>query len=216
MLAVVALTAILGLMAIGPAVAGPSSRPVVLHGKVVAVADGDTVTVLVDRRQVRIRLHSVDCPEKKQPFGQKAKQFTSRLVFGKPVTVKVATTDKYGRTVGEVMFGDRSLNEELIKAGLAWWYRKYAPRAKMLAFFEEEARKARRGLWADPNPTAPWDFRHRAKPLRGNVRSRVFHAPGCAHYRCKSCTAIFKTVEAALRAGYRAHAACVSSPGKSR
>jgi len=181
------------------------------QGKVVGVADGDTITVLRDKTPVKIRLQGVDAPEKAQPFGQKSKQFTSTLVFGKVVTVKVATTDKYGRTVAEVMTGDRSLNEELVKAGLAWWYRKYAPRAKMLEFFEEEARKAKRGLWADPSPTAPWDFRHRAKPFRGNVRSRVFHAPGCAHYRCRNCTAIFKTPEAAIKAGYKAHAACVAS-----
>ena len=133
--------------------------------KVVGVADGDTITVLRDKTPVKIRLHGVDAPEKTQAFGQKSKQFTSTLVFGKVVTVKVVTTDKYGRTVAEVMIGDTSLNDELVKAGLAWWYRKYAPRAKMIAFLEEEARQAKRGLWADPSPIAPWDFRQPAKPF---------------------------------------------------
>ncbi len=75
----------------------------------------------------RIRLHGVDCPEKRQPFGNRAKQFTSTLVFGTTVTVQVVDRDRYGRTVGEVLLPDgRSLNRELVKAGFAWWYRRYA------------------------------------------------------------------------------------------
>lgn len=178
-------------------------------GKVVGVADGDTITVLRGRIPVRIRLHGVDCPEKKQAFGQRAKQFTSKLVFGKVVRVNVVTTDKYNRTVGEVFVGGTSLNEALVQAGLAWWYRKYAPRAKMLAFFEGEARAAKRGLWSQPKPTPPWEYRHRGKPLLGNTQSRVVHGPSCRHYRCKRCTAIFKSVDAAVKAGYRVHRACV-------
>ncbi len=193
-------------LALGVVASAAAARSSTLTGKVVGVADGDTVTVLVDHhRRVRVRLHGVDCPEKKQAFGKRAKQLTSRLVFGKTVRVKVATTDRYGRTVGEVFVGDQSLNEALVKAGLAWWYKKYARRAKVLAVLEDEARRARRGLWADPNPTPPWTFRHRGRGLRCNVKSRVCHRAGCRHYRCKNCTATFGSKAAARKSGYRIH-----------
>lgn len=180
-------------------------KPTPWQGKVVAVADGDTITVLRDRQRLRIRLHGVDTPEKSQAFGLQAKRFTARLVFGKVVRVVPVTTDRYRRTVAEVFLGDRSLNEALVKAGLAWWYRRYARRAKLLEHLELEARKARRGLWADAKPVAPWDYRHRGKGLRCNVESKVCHQPGCLHFRCRSCTARFDTRAAAQQAGYRFH-----------
>ena len=128
-------------------------------GKVVGVADGDTITVLHDKTQVKIRLQAVDCPEKAQPFGTKAKQFTSEMVFGKIVTVKVATKDRYGRTVAWIDVGGKSLNEELLRAGFAWHYKQY-DKSEKLAKLEQEARAAKRGLWADANPTPPWEWRH--------------------------------------------------------
>ena len=180
-------------------------KPTPWQGKVVAVADGDTITVLRGRQRVRIRLQGVDTPEKRQAFGQQAKRFTTRFVFGKVVRVVPVTTDRYRRTVGEVFVGDRSLNEALVKAGLAWWYRRYARRAKLLEHLELEARKARRGLWADAKPVAPWDYHHRGKGLRCNVNSKVCHQPGCQYFRCRSCTARFDTRAAAKQAGYRFH-----------
>ncbi len=108
----------------------------------------------------RIRLHGIDCPEKRQAFGNRAKQFTSTLVFGNTVTVQVMDRDRYGRTVGEVLLPDgRSLNRELVKAGFAWWYWRYAPDDETLAQLEREARRTKRGLWADPNPIPPWQWR---------------------------------------------------------
>ena len=101
-------------------------------GKVVGVADGDTITVLRGKEQVRIRLNAVDTPEKRQAFGKKAKKFTADMVAGKVVEVRPTTQDRYGRTVARVLVGDSSLNEALVKAGYAWWYRKYAPKAKKL------------------------------------------------------------------------------------
>ncbi len=107
----------------------------------------------------RIRLHGIDCPEKRQAFGNKAKQFTSKLVFGQTVAVNVMDQDRYGRTVGEVVLPDgRVLNHKLVKAGLAWWYRRYAPEDKKLSQLEAEARDKKRGLWADPNPLPPWEW----------------------------------------------------------
>ena len=94
-------------------------------GKVVGVADGDTITVLRDREQVRIRLYGIDTPERGQAFGKKAKQFTSDMVYGKVVEVKVMATDRYGRTVAMIYADKTLLNEELVKAGLAWVYWQY-------------------------------------------------------------------------------------------
>ncbi len=103
-------------------------------GKVVGVSDGDTITVLHHGQGERIRLHGIDCPEKRQAFGNRAKQFTSRLTYGKEVTVEVYGVDRYGRTIGDVILTDgRVLNHELVKAGMCWWYRKYAPNDKQLA-----------------------------------------------------------------------------------
>ncbi len=123
------------------------------------VSDGDTITVLHKGKGERIRLHGIDCPEKRQAFGNRAKQFTSKLIFVKIVTVQVLDRDRYGRTVGVVLLPDgRSLNHELVRAGLAWMYRRYTD-DQSLSELEEEARVARRGLWADPNPIPPWQWR---------------------------------------------------------
>src|SRR5438128_138901 len=119
----------------------------------------------------KIRLHGIDCPEKGQPFGTKAKQFTSSLAFGKGVTVHVKDTDRYGRTVADVILADgRSLNRELVRAGLAWWYRKYAPHDSTLEHLEKGARMAKHGLWADPDPIPPWEWR-RGRKGKGERRS---------------------------------------------
>ncbi len=131
-------------------------------GRVVGVADGDTITVLHSGKPVRIRLNGIDSPEKRQAFGKRAKQFTSRLTYGKAVTVKDLGQDRYGRTIGDVILPDgRVLNQELVKAGFAWWYRRYAPDDEILKQLEHEARGAKRGLWADPHAVPPWEWRGR-------------------------------------------------------
>lgn len=129
-------------------------------GRCVGVADGDTISVLHDGAAVKIRLNAVDCPERVQAYGAVARRFTSDLVFGKTVTVRPTDTDRYGRTVGDVETPDgRTLNEALVIAGLAWWYRQYAPHDARLEALEAEARRARRGLWADRDPVPSWEFR---------------------------------------------------------
>jgi micrococcal nuclease len=134
-------------------------------GKVVAVKDGDTLEVLTGGVAVRVRLSGIDCPEKGQAFGQRAKQAASDLTFGKTVEVRDTGRDRYGRTVGEVMLQDgRSLNRELVRAGLAWWYRQYAKKDADLARLEKEAREAKLGLWADADPLPPWNWRKERKP----------------------------------------------------
>ena len=132
-------------------------------GKIVKVTDGDTIQVLRDRVPVKVRLWGIDCPEKAQAFGHKATQYTRDLAGAATVTVHVKDTDRYGRTVGEVILPDgRSLNRELVRAGLAWWYRRYAPGDSELQRLEREARETKRGLWADRAAVPPWDWR-RAK-----------------------------------------------------
>lgn len=129
-------------------------------GKVVAVTDGDTIQVMRNGKAEKVRLHGVDSPESHQDYGTRAKQFTSDLVFGKMVTVDIKDTDRYGRIVGEVINQDGSnLNRELVKNGMAWWYRQYAPNDTTLQQLEKEAKAASRGLWAAKDPIAPWDFR---------------------------------------------------------
>lgn len=126
----------------------------------VSIADGDTISVMYHGVEVRVRLNAVDCPERRQAFGNVAKRFTSDLVFGKIVTVSPTDTDRYGRTVGDVLTPDgRSLNQALVEAGLAWWFRQYAPDDRRLQALEAEARNARRGLWRDESPIPPWEFR---------------------------------------------------------
>jgi micrococcal nuclease len=146
------------LLAVLPAMAGQTWT-----GRCVAVTDGDTIRVLRNRETVKIRLHGIDCQEKRQPFGTRAKLFTSDLVFGKTITVDAAGTDRYGRTIARVFVGSTNVNHELVKAGMAWWYRKYAPDDQELERLESEARRAHRGLWSDLNPMAPWEWRRRSR-----------------------------------------------------
>jgi endonuclease YncB( thermonuclease family) len=132
---------------------------------VAGVIDGDSITVLHDGRQEQIRLWGIDCPEKRQDFGTKAKYGTSILVFAKVVEVEPVTTDRYGRTVAFVKVGDTLVNEKLIRQGLAWVYTRYCNRPICQEWnkLEAEARKARRGLWSIPDPVPPWEFRRRSR-----------------------------------------------------
>lgn len=129
--------------------------------KVVGVKDGDTIVVLdtATKQSFTVRLSEVDCPEKNQAFGTKAKQFTSDLVYGKFVFVKIETTDRYGRSIGKVYYKDSIyLSETLIKNGMAWHYKAYS-KSKYLAALETEARKNKVGLWIDSNAIEPSKYR---------------------------------------------------------
>ena len=133
-----------------------------LSGSVVRVLDGDTIEVLHNQHPERIRLSGIDCPEKGQAYGQKAKQAASALVFGKEVTLQTHGHDKYGRTLADVLLPDgTNVNHELVKDGWCWWYRKYAPGDVELERLEKAAREANKGLWADPHPVPPWEWRKR-------------------------------------------------------
>lgn len=151
-----------------------------VEGQVVAVSDGDTITVLdTEQVQHKIRLSGIDAPEKGQPFGNASREHLASLVAAKAVFVESQKTDRYGRTLGKVWVqpGDcprcgKTLNANYaqILAGMAWWYRYYAKEQSpedrgRYESAEEEARARKRGLWSDPHPINPYDWR---KAKRGH------------------------------------------------
>lgn len=132
--------------------------PMTITGTVVAVADGDTITVLAGTDEYKIRLDAIDCPEKRQAYGQRAKERMSDFVFAKTVSVAISGQDRYGRYLGTVTVGGLDVNRAMIRDGYAWHYLQYSKDAT-LDELEASARQARLGLWADEHPIAPWDFR---------------------------------------------------------
>ena len=144
-----------------------ASASKILQGKVVSVADGDTITVLdAEKTQHKIRLQGIDAPEKAQAFGAKSKQALYEMVHGKTVQVSFEKSDKYGRILGKVLLDGQDICHQQIKAGLAWHYKKYQnqqPLADRDAYSASEtaAKNEKLGLWSDLRPVAPWDFRKR-------------------------------------------------------
>jgi endonuclease YncB( thermonuclease family) len=144
----------------------PAGQADEISGRVVAVADGDTITVL-DAAQVehKVRFAFIDAPEKAQPFGQRAKAVLAERVYGREVRVDVIERDRYGRSVGRVWQGDSDVNLAQLADGYAWHYRQYAEKSQAGRDFERyeaaqaEARQAQRGLWQDAAPTPPWAYR---------------------------------------------------------
>jgi endonuclease YncB( thermonuclease family) len=137
-----------------------SSHADSFRGKAVGISDGDTISVMRRGRAIKVRLHGIDCPEKKQPFGTRVKRYTSDMAFGRQVTVQAQNTDRYGRIVGEIILpDDSSLSKELVFVGLGWWNRKYDPNDRALKALETGVRGAKRGLWVDKNPIPPWEWR---------------------------------------------------------
>lgn len=131
-----------------------------LTGRVVSVADGDTITILTEaKQQVKIRLAAIDAPESGQEYGQKSREALAALVAGKTVTVSEEGTDRYGRTIGWVRAGETDANRIMVRTGWAWHFIQHNKDPE-IAQLQVEAKEARRGLWAAPNPPmAPWDYR---------------------------------------------------------
>lgn len=132
-----------------------------LHGRVVAVADGDTITILTaQKEQIKVRLTEIDAPEKGQPYGQKSKQALSDLVFKKDVSVSSKSQDRYGRTLGRVFVNDKDVNLYMVANGYAWAYTKYLtdPTIKEA---ETSARDRSLGLWGlqVDQVMPPWEWR---------------------------------------------------------
>lgn len=191
-----------------------------LRGRVATVLDGDSLIVLDRGRRAEVRLHGIDTPEGGQPFGRLARQLTSRLATGRVVTVRVRGEDRHDRVLGEVILPDgRSLNRELVRAGYAWWFRRFSA-DPTLGELEAEARAARRGLWAGVDPIPPWEWRDRQRrsggspagpaPIIGNRRSGIYHRPDCPDYGgvASRNRVVFQSGEEAERAGYRVAGNC--------
>jgi endonuclease YncB( thermonuclease family) len=156
----------------------PQAAAATLEGRVVKVAEGDTVTVLVGREQHRVRLQGIDAPERDQPYGKASGRSLAAVVAGKEVRVEYDKRDRYGRIVGVVWVvppGSRCEGEPgcpktldaglyQLTIGMAWWYRRYSGEQSpedrgQYEFAETEARAKRAGLWQEPDPVAPWDWR---------------------------------------------------------
>jgi micrococcal nuclease len=202
-------------------------------GRVVSVADGDTIGVIRDGYATPVRLDGIDCPESGQPFSQRARRRVAELALRKVAEVRVKTTDVHQRLVARVRVDGVDLSTTLVREGLAWHYLRYSS-DPALAAAEAAARAARVGIWSEPNPVAPWDWRYSAprapatrsgaaKPqlseqekeaaeslglLHGNTSSRVFHTANCKNYWCARCTQIFSSESEAKAAGYRPAGCC--------
>jgi endonuclease YncB( thermonuclease family) len=130
-------------------------------GKVVKVIDGDTFDIMIESKTIRVRLFGIDSPERGQAFSIKAREFTASLIAGKEVTVIIRNKDRYGRFVCDTYLIDGTyVNAEIVKAGYAWHFTRYSSDEEMAAL-QDEAQENKRGLWQEPNPVAPWEFRKR-------------------------------------------------------
>lgn len=138
-------------------------------GRVVGVSDGDTITVLVDNHdRIKVRLAGIDAPEKSQLFGSVSKKSLSDQVFGKTVNIESNKKDRYGRFLGRVIFNGTDVCLEQIRAGMAWHYKRYSNEQseslrREYADAESQARQLKIGLWSEPTPVAPWEFRHQGR-----------------------------------------------------
>ncbi len=156
----------------------PAAQAIRLDGplRVVAVHDGDTVTVLENKRTLRVRLTDIDAPELGQPYGKRAKGSLSGLCFSKPAELEIRGRDRYGRLLARLKCAGVDANAEQVRRGLAWVYTRYARADSPLHAVQLEAQAARRGLWADPAPTPPWEWRRqRRTAARSSVPAESSH-----------------------------------------
>ena len=146
----------------------------IIDGVASKVSDGDTIHVMSGGTKVKVRLYGIDAPETEksnkktgkvskpgQPYGDEAWHALESKVLRKQVRLEVMDVDRYGRTVSVVRLGERNVNREMVADGWAWAYRQYLdrPHASEYIDAEEQARKARKGLWQQSNPQPPWEFR---------------------------------------------------------
>lgn len=127
-------------------------------GKVIKISDGDTITILQDKEQTKVRLYGIDAPEKKQDYGQRSKQFLASLIAGQVVEVEPKGKDRYKRTLGIIYYKGQDINAQMVLNGYAWAYVKYS---RIYVDQEKLARENKRGLWQSSNPTPPWVWRKR-------------------------------------------------------
>jgi endonuclease YncB( thermonuclease family) len=140
------------------------ARADLLAGQVVSISDGDTLTILTESKQkIIVRLNAIDAPEKNQAFSNASKKSLSSICFKKAAIVETFGLDKYGRTIGDVTCNEVNANKHQVDNGMAWVYRKYSNDSTLIAL-EAQAKNIGLGLWDDPNPVPPWDFRHQVTP----------------------------------------------------
>lgn len=144
--------ALLALLAGSPALADT------FNAKVIAVLDGDTLLVLRDGAKVKVRMANIDAPEKDQAFGMQSRQSLVDMVLKKQVSINSQAVDQYGRVVGLVTEGGRSVNEEQVRRGMAWEYSHFHSDKSYIAL-QQAAQQSRRGLWSQGAPQAPWLWR---------------------------------------------------------
>jgi micrococcal nuclease len=138
------------------------AAPAVFAQKVIGIADGDTLTLLIDRKPLKVRLANIDAPERSQAFGERARQSLSDLCFGKEASYERQDMDQYGRVVALVTCNGVEANRTQVERGMAWVYPKFTRNPALVPLQEQ----ARRGLWTDNDPVAPWDYRRSAKKSR--------------------------------------------------
>lgn len=199
-------------------------------GQCVGILDGDTISVMRDGKAVKVRLYGIDSPERKQDFGQKARDFIGEHAFRKNVTVIPVDMDRYGRIVAQITIDQDeaeyteiahvevngvNLSRALVTSGFAWVYDQYCstPECDEWRALQNRAKQEKRGLWSRSDAIAPWEWRRRqrretygaqaAARYHGNVYSLIFHRPSCMHFNCQSCIKIFDERNKAIQAGYR-------------
>lgn len=151
-----------------------SKRTAEQTGTVIRIVDGDTFDLLTtDKKVMRIRMYGIDCPERKQDFYQAAKNALSRYIFKKEILVKITGYDRNRRSIAIIYCNGQNINLVMIKNGFAWHFSKYLPDINF-AQAEKQARMAKAGLWKNPGPVAPWEFRKR----RQHVGQHLFSNPG--------------------------------------
>jgi len=163
----------------------------ILNGRVIGVGDGDSLTLLVDREPIRVRLAQIDAPESDQPYGNDAKVALSTLAFRKQARVEVVDIDRYGRSVGEVFIDGIDVNRTMVREGHAWAYTRYSHTTDFVEL-ENGARAASKGLWALPESQRepPWLWRHTPRaphpdpgPLACGTRTRCSEMANCEEAR---------------------------------
>lgn len=178
--------------------------------KVIGISDGDTINVLIDKKQLKIRLAQIDAPESRQAFGAASKQALSELIYNKNVSIETETVDRYGRTVATVLHAGIDINLEMVRRGMAWVYTQYA---HDINYFEAQAEASKNGvgLWSDSQPIAPWEWRRGGRAegevanIKAHKRSKIYHLPHCKSYNriAQRNTVIFEKESDAIDAGFR-------------
>jgi micrococcal nuclease len=195
----------------------------------VKVIDGDSLVLRMPHGDQEARLDGIDAPELSQRFGSESRDFLAGLVMGRPVDVEIVGADNYGRLLVRLRVNGELINLQAVSEGFAWHFKRYSNDQTFDAA-EKDAAARRIGLWRDPSPVPPWEYRHgkpaELRPLlpnssarvHGNRASGVYHLQSCRNYDCKNCILEFESSEAALAAGFRPAGCCAARkhPGNDR